>query len=567
MIQDYLVILRAKLLRKLRKSGAWPRANSSDFHQALLPSGLLAYFKKLPASTLPKTVLARFIRGDILVFGGHWVAREELHWSKDFLSGFSWSQEERSEKISIEGAVGADIKVPWELARFQHWPQVALSFISKSHDRAVLKEAEQAFENQIGRFISENKYGFGVHWWSAMEVSIRAINIAIAYEVFRSLGCGFSKEFEKSLGSFLRNSNQFIKDNLEWYRRGRSNHYLVNLLGLQFLARILGQPNNFANRRLQKEILRQFLGDGGCFESSTYYHRFSLEAAALAIPLFGPPISDLVKNRIGLALNFIKCMRAPDGTLPQIGDNDSGRIMKFSPDYYGVNEGFENLRNVEDSIGLIEAFFVDKGKPHNLNLGTVISIEKEFGKPNSVREYRIALSDISNMVLHVFPDFGVYAWRGSNFFASIRCGKNLEELNGAHAHFDQLSFTLWHDGDWKIEDPGSFVYKSDSQKRNIFRGPKAHHMPKLNVNDFRADDHLDSFIHKNLPSGLALRVFDNEFYGSYEFAGRKFTRKINFKANEIVIRDELYGDGTLLDLSCAERVTSWGYREETRGVL
>jgi len=61
-----------------------------------------------------------------------------IDWQLDFRSGYRWSEKFESNKIKIGNVKGADIKVPWELARFQHLPLLAL-FYSQNPDLETVK--------------------------------------------------------------------------------------------------------------------------------------------------------------------------------------------------------------------------------------------------------------------------------------------------------------------------------------------------------------------------------------------------------------------------------------------
>jgi hypothetical protein len=74
---------------------------------------------------------------------------------------------------------GVDVKVPWELARMQHLPQLAFAYTLAQSGDTRFKEAAayvREFRNQILDFTAANPPRFGVNWRCAMDVAIRRIH-------------------------------------------------------------------------------------------------------------------------------------------------------------------------------------------------------------------------------------------------------------------------------------------------------------------------------------------------------------------------------------------------------
>jgi hypothetical protein len=125
----------------------------------------------------------------------------------------------------------------------------------------------------------------------------------------------------------------------------------------------------FAAQELIDETSRQFLEDGGHFEGSTGYHRFCGEMVAVCAavlrslssvrierlftetpPAFdrGPRLRDEARHQLGAtwrssgellppgfyarlaaAASFTRSLSRQDGSVPQIGDDDSGRFLRL----------------------------------------------------------------------------------------------------------------------------------------------------------------------------------------------------------------------------------------------
>jgi hypothetical protein len=278
-----------------------------------------------------------------------------LDWHIDFKSGFRWAEKTWYRDVDLEPRPGVDVKVPWELARMQHLPQLAYSY-ALAAGRAPGFEPPERYarevRNQILDFIARNPPRFGVNWRCAMDVAIRAANWLVAYDLLRAAGATFDEGFDRALGRSILEHGRHLRAELEWHPAYRGNHYLANLGGLLFAAAYLPVTREtrgwlrFSSRELLAETRRQFLPDGGGFEASTGYHRLSAEiviyatALMLALRRIRPELADALPNVAGAHLSRIERMAEftialtrPDGGITQIGDSDSGRFLKLTPAY------------------------------------------------------------------------------------------------------------------------------------------------------------------------------------------------------------------------------------------
>ena len=274
-----------------------------------------------------------------------------IDWHLDFRSGYRWSPLTWCRRVPYGHLPGVDVKVPWELARMQHLPQLALAFGCARAGLPRFLPADRyrnAFRNQILDFVATNPPRYGVNWHTTMEVAIRLVNWLLAYDLFRTYSVDWDRDFE---GVFARSALQHgrhIAANPERSPAWRNNHHLANLVGLAFAGAYLA-PRPEAERwrqtaadELAAEIGRQFLPDGGHFEASTGYHAFAAELAAYGLAMVcaegrvrGSPTAGGMPDSLGGALvrmaEFLMRLTKPDGRLVQIGDHDSGRLFKLLP--------------------------------------------------------------------------------------------------------------------------------------------------------------------------------------------------------------------------------------------
>jgi hypothetical protein len=282
-----------------------------------------------------------------------------INWHKDFKSGYEWDSKIFCKKIKIGKQQGADIKIPWELARLHHLVQLAIFSIEKTK---YTNQCITEFQNQISDFYVNNPAGYGVNWTCAMDVGIRAANMAVAYDLFNQLDTEnlLTETFKLMFYNCLSEHCKFVFNNLEYSDKLTSNHYLANIAGLLIASLYLkesAETNHwiyFSATEIIAEFDKQFYEDGGNFESSSCYHRLSLEmiiySVAYIIAFYNKDKkrfnrifqdknfndgSEFLGNnfieKLGRAINFLNDLIKPDGNIAQIGDNDSGRFIKLSP--------------------------------------------------------------------------------------------------------------------------------------------------------------------------------------------------------------------------------------------
>ena len=316
-----------------------------------------------------------------------------IDWQLDFKSGYRWREDTWHQRIRFAHLKGVDIKVPWELARLQHLPTLALAAHSANPEEHGFRRAEvyvAEFRNQVLDFIATNPPGFGVNWSCAMDVAIRAANMLVARDIVLASGASLDTEFEAAFFASVLAHGRHILNNLEWSPRFRGNHYLANIVGLLFVAVYLPcTPETddwlaFAVHELIAEVDYQFHEDGSNFEASVCYHRLSSEMVLWAFALLvglpaekqkvlaferrvsvrgrstqqlacremiNVPGTDLVSPlpewcwvRLARMAEFTRAMTRPDHLVAQIGDNDSGRFITLASG--------EQLRCANDPLAL-----------------------------------------------------------------------------------------------------------------------------------------------------------------------------------------------------------------------
>ena len=598
---------------------------------------------KIPSANLPyaKKVWALIDRG-----------YEPIPWQMDFKSGYTWSPKTWYTEVAYGHLPGVDVKVPWELARMQHLPMFARAF--RMVEKAECDVYAREFRNEILDFIALNPPQFGVNWRCTMDVGIRVANWLVAYDLFKAFGASFDDGFERILASSVYDHGRHIIRNLEYSPDLRCNHYLSDIVGLLFTALHLPSTDEtdawlaFALQEMGSEMAHEFHENGSNFEGSTSYHRLSTElmlyGALFAVQMdrgrrdrvksyrctlhhVQPSLNSIEKQdfdldrdeifpewfweRLTKALRFTSDLMHEDGTIPQIGDNDSGRFLKLHPVYDIVSEQeavakYMNLsfparenalyydENVLNHEHLAEAYrILCRHDDVPLNFETIVlqSLAKRIPAISltphcmsahddvCVQEFLDTLplegldrqeyhfpkpkEDISAICCYPYAGMGLYIFKSPHLYMTVRCGEVGQNGNGGHAHNDQLSLTLRIDGEDIIVDPGTYLYTPLPERRNEFRATAAHFTIQkegLEQNPW----HLGrmgvfSMVHETTFAKVLL-LTSNAIVMEHSGFGEKVYRVVEILENEVRIQDF----GRNITKPVPHRFFSGGYGKCTR---
>ncbi len=537
-----------------------------------------------------------------------------IDWQVDLKSGYRWSVRDRSHDTLVGIPEGADIKIPWELGRLNHLPILSLAFVvaDESGDTGAANKYLYTFRNQVLDFIANNPPEFGVNWCTATLAGVRISNLLVAYDMFVSAGAEFDPAFKRIFSSSVWSHAQFIASNLErWDLGQRNNHYLANLCGLAFCVAYLpvGRKTNrwhkFLTKELDREALTQFNNDGSCFEGSTAYHAFSLELltwAAAAVTtrarrtvaeqhiVQGRYFESRFYARLTDAAKFLADVTMNSGNIVQIGDNDSGRLLRIAPDvriasrYHALRtqihlidswdaiEGEDildtNELNYSEVLRTTNAFLNTNGSDGSILSDLVVaalSLEEPqwmFSREKLYRKIALQQTDTvrfdSATSLHLpldgvgeefevihYPDFGLIVFRSDRLYLSFVCKTKALRTNVGHPHDDQLSLTIELDGAELVSDPGTYVYMASLARRNQFRSAEFHFCPQI---ENRTSTPLNLFESPSLSLATLEYLDAGTVRASVQFGNTVVRRTIQISNTGIDISDEATG-GKLRDLS------------------
>lgn len=538
-------------------------------------------------------------------------SHQPIDWNLDLRSGFRWDPADWHANISPSPVPGSDIKVPWELSRMQHLPPLAvLAVQAEGPEQARITRSSL---DQLLDFLATSPPGFGAPWACAMDVAIRLVNIVVANEIVRPCGLWSSPSVRRILAATVVDHAQFIDRNLEWNRIYCGNHYLANLCGLLVAGRVLPPSTTtdrwlaFATSEIISEATVQLDLDGAGTEASTAYHRLTAEMLTFATAVMlsfddsdwdrvtsaapgrvgpcrfdGPRPQEVpteLVRRLGGASAFSAACVTPDGDVVQIGDDDSGRLLKLSRSWdvsptgqvvaaYRNLDGYAALdptveyprERSADHCALIDGIAslvaadpattwdgqligALRRQPFGLPAPSPIAVtvgatEPELGPPTST--FTFGRSDPPGAPLDhdlkivTFPSFGLVVFRSPSLFATFRCGPVGQNGRGGHAHCDQLAIEVWLDGRPVFRDPGMPTYCSDPALRNLYRSPAAHWIPNQ-----RSDWSDSDVFGLNLSDGggTLLCVRGASAVGQHRDSSGLWTRRVEVVSGGLLVQD------------------------------
>jgi hypothetical protein len=435
-------------------------------------------------------------RHRILILGERVEVGSVIDWHQDFASGRVWPRCFIGDLSIFDGVRGSDIKVPWELSRMHHLVTLGQAFYLSREEKYA-----QALYSHLSDWLEANPFGRGVNWLNPMEVAIRAVNLIWACGLLCPMG-----EHAAGLGSrilnLLRLHGEYIYGHLENHKRHRSNHYLANLLGLAYLAffcpflAAARKWATFAARELEREVPQQILPDGTDYEGSIPYHGLVTEILLHACYL--SHLAERVRpscpsgEAVGAALRrvkagvvgpcvvrmagFVRDYTRPDGLAPQIGDNDSGRILPFDRTTADLNDHRHLLALAGALFGRPE--LSTAGWPRHQDalwlFGGDVHVMGGGGKP-----------DPRNSV--AYSAGGYYLLRQGGDYCLIHCSGLGTGGIGNHSHNDNLSVEVCLERKPFVVDPGTYAYLRSPELRDLFRSTAFHNTVRIDgqeQNDF-----------------------------------------------------------------------------------
>lgn len=530
-----------------------------------------------------------------------------INWYIDYKSGYSFDPVRYYSKSKCEKSVGkyagVDIKCPWELGRLYHLTQLAILAVydRKNSDRII-----REYRDEVLDFIYMNPIGRTVQWSAPMDISVRIVNLAVSYDVLKQTDDRgiLDDSFERLIEKNIRDSLNYVMSNLEYFGRESSNHYLSNIVGIIYASAYLSESDwtdaclVFGVQELIEQVARQFHEEGSHFEGSTSYHRLSSEFVLYATALlygvlkkkgekvFRDYNSSLIKRLrpkgrqqydIGSKMFFpqwyidrmfnmgcfTRSVMKQNDEVVQIGDNDSGRLIKLTPSGKGDKDNVIDHSGLLSSMGGIFSESVFDTYAEKLPLETSliralsggISLKGKkyvqeircenrliyklnkypYFKEKVLFEERGTSDLLAGLSVQYLEKFGLLIFRSVRIFCAIVIDTTRYISLTGHTHNDKLSIELMVDGKYIARDPGGYVYTAAPEIRNRFRGTKAHNTVYVKGMEQNGFDGV--FGMKKQARAYLLECTGEKVVARENYAGVDHIREILFTESKIKVKD------------------------------
>jgi uncharacterized heparinase superfamily protein len=399
----------------------------TDSVQTQLANPAFRFFASTDFETPDPDLLDSILAHRLTLLGHPVNIGSPIEWRRDFNTGYQWPCDP-SARLPLTTLQG-DVKVPWELSRFQHGVALALGYATTGDWRYAAEWAAQ-----FSAWRADNPLEHGPNWGNAMEAALRAANWIAA---FHFLQPALDSATQESVLKALIQHGRFIFNHLETYWPP-TNHLLSNLCGLIWLGLFL-QPDSknrpaspephrwleYGLRELPRQLQFQIRPDGASYEASTAYHCFVTEMVSSTVKLcelnsvFVPPT---LKQTVTKMESVVAALRKPAGSLPLFGDEDGGQFL------------------------------------WRRSSGAGPAPESGWS---------------------AFPHAGWYVYRDHDEYLAVTAGDNGQAGWGGHAHNDALSFEYALGSRTFLVDPGTYTYTADPEARNLFRSTAYHNTLRI----------------------------------------------------------------------------------------
>lgn len=390
---------------------------------------------------------------------------EPIEWRRDIVSGETWPLDYHLDVNLARD--GSDVRVLWELNRLAH-----LVTLGRAYTITRDEELAEEFFKQIEGWRTQNPVGRGPNWACAMEVALRAINLLAAFQLFRSSPSLNEERLIEMLALFDSHGAHILR-NSEFSYIATSNHYLSDIVGLLWLGTMLPEFEaakrwrDIGKREMLREMDVQVLDDGADFEASTGYHRFVLELFLYSFVLCRANQSEIPERywrKLHAMLVYVRGYLRPDGRAPLVGDTDSGQVLPI----------VKRDANDHAYVLAVGASLLKDSRFKRDGAGAITEELLWILGAEGVRDFQELPVNRDAETSIAFADAGTYVMRANDLYLLFNASGNGVKGRGSHGHNDLLSMEVSACGSSFIVDPGTYVYRTDLDERNLFRSTAYH---------------------------------------------------------------------------------------------
>lgn len=470
-----------------------------------------------------------------------------IGWKKNLRNGKAW-ENEFFMNIKYSGSErNGDVRELWELNRHQYFITLGKAYYLTGDEKYTAE-----FLEQMTDWITENPFPYTVNWLHSQETALRMVSWIWAYYFFLRSPL-FTADKKIKFLKVLYQHAEFTYHNLS-RRVVTHNHIITEVCGLAVFSLMFPEFKRSAMwlgaslKIFYREILKQIWEEGFSAEAASNYHLFVMESILqlwILLRKNNIKIPAVVEDRILNMACFTMYLIRPDGTIPAMGDNDSGRAFRLSEADPQDRRGIIALTAV--LFGRGDMKFVSGGCREE-----VLWLLGSDGFDRFESLVRQKPSESSKFFrqagLGIFRD----GWDGTEEYVVFRGGaaEKRKAVSTSHNHADLLSFEYWYRGKPFFIDPGTYLYNAEDEWRYVFRKTESHNTVAVDSAD-QFDVTSGRFGVGEIPrieinAQLSAEKFDYVDMSHYGYIqkGVVHRRSLLFvKKSYTLIIDELIGEG------------------------
>lgn len=472
-------LLLKSIIAKSKANATKALKASVDDNGASSPSLWQAAPSRFAAANLTDRANAA-VQGKLQLLGGAEIdCGAPIDWNRDHKNniatpmGYSPAIDYRDVRES------GDAKWAWEPSRHHHFVLLARAFCETNDERFL-----QALESQWLSWLDQCPFQQGMQWRSPLELGIRLINWAWAWQMVD----GATRFDESTRQRILEVVDLHLYDVTNKYSRGSSanNHLVGEAAGVLVAAAAFPElpksDERFAAAHdiLAREIAHQILPDGGNAEGTTGYHVFVLQfftIAGLVARARQQDFDNAYWERLRQGYNYLAALCAAGGPMPKFNDADDGYVLDLDND----------PRDHRPWLAVGAVLFDEPQWLHRADNHHEAAARLFGDAAVAALVEKAEKTPLPELTSQAFESAGHYALQAGdeeeNVSMIVDCAPLGFGAIAAHGHADALSFTLRSNGRELLTDPGTYDYFTYREWRDHYRKTATHNTITIDGED------------------------------------------------------------------------------------
>lgn len=494
-------------------------------------------FPKIPSKQLEEEA-NNILNGKIPFFSAEFKdLGKEYDWVTNPDSGHKYDVKKHWTEINDFSQEAGDIKFVWEKSRFSYLYTII------RYDYHFKKDYSTFVFSEIESWIAANPLNCGPNYKCSQEISLRVFNWLFVLYYYKNSPALTETRFQKIINS-IYGQIRHVYSNINFSRIAvRNNHAITETLALYLIGLLMpffpdsAKWKKEGKQWFEEEINYQIYDDGTFIQFSHNYHRVLIQLLTWALVLaevnkesFKPSIYEKAKK----SLNYLyQCQMLENGHLPNYGANDGALFFKLNDAEY---------RDYRPQLNALYHFFTKK---------TLYTEGGDFEDVNWYFNYEKEVFDktfdLQQQTTNKFDIGGIYTIRDKDTFTFLKCATYKDRPS----HADNLHIDIWHKGENRVVDSGTYKYNTEPKLVKYFSGTAGHNTVMLG--DFDQMEKGERFIWLNWAKSkkIELKEYTDywEFYGkidAFQHAGkdifherkiRKYKNRLFWEIEDTIIHD------------------------------